>query len=111
MKKKIFATMAVMAIIFVAIVGCSSGVNGSIEGTWIDSDSIVELTLSEGEFTVVRHDSGAVIEGTFLISDDEIKFVTEFVDGIASDSEQTSSFSYKNDTLIIDGVDILTRIK
>jgi len=113
MRKKVFITMAVVAIIFVTIVGCGSGnaVNGSIEGTWIDFDSVVELTLSEREFTIVRYDSGEVIEGTFFISDDEIKFVTEFIDGIASTGEQIHSFLHKNDTIIIDEMEILTRMK
>jgi len=113
MRKKIFMTMAFIAIIFVTAVGCGSGnvVNGSIEGTWVDFDSIVELTLSESEFMIVRYYSGEVIEGTFFISDDEIKFVTEFVDGIASTGEQIHSFLYKNDTIIIDEMEILTRMK
>ena len=111
MKKTIFAAIVIIVMVFVVLTGCGSGVEGSIEGIWIDSDLIVELTLAESDFMIVRRDSGVVIEGTYLISDDEIKFVTEYVDGIASSGEQTHSFSFINDTIIIDDMEILTRIE
>jgi len=111
MKKKILTTVVVIAVVFAALAGCSSG-NDSIEGTWANSDSSLELTISGNEFVIINANAGVVIEGKFsMINDDEIKMVAEYENGIASPSEQIYSFSRKKDTITIDEVVQLTRQK
>ena len=79
MRKTIFASLLIITIVLVALVGCGSNVNNSIEGTWIrgdaDSDSASVLTFAENEFTIVHHSTGWGYKGTYSINNDEMTWV------------------------------------
>ena len=79
MRNKIFAMVVVMAIVLVSLAGCGNGVSDSIkgiEGIWVDSDSLRELTFNESGFAIAYHSVGWGCKGTYsLTNNDELKLV------------------------------------